>query len=98
MAGVISGIPRLPASSSKARINRFNAGVGFKSPEQVTIKGNLQIQVINSDVVHTGAMPSSPEDGDMFLLVQGDVTSVRLCFAYGGVWYEEVLTAMSSSP
>ena len=96
MAGVINGMNRGPKFPPRAR--RASAKLALTDPSQVQITGNLQIQVINSDVVHTGAMPSSPEDGDMFLLVQGDVTSVRLCFAYGGVWYEEVLTAMSSSP
>ena len=43
MAGVISGVPRLPASSSKARINRFNAGVGFKNSDMVEVRGNIQI-------------------------------------------------------
>ena len=94
MAGVISGIPRLPASSSKARINRFNAGVGFKSSEKVVVKGNIQIQVVNSNYTDTTDLPASPVDGQMVLLVEGAEVSFRLCIAYDGEWYEEVLTQM----
>jgi len=94
MAGVIGGVPRLPASSSKARMNRFNAGVGFKSSEQVTISGTLPIEVISS--VHTDStdLPLYPVNGTMILLISGD-GSRRICTAFGNIWYEEVLTQMS---
>ena len=95
MAGVISGIPRLPASSSKARINRFNAGVGFKSSDMVEVRGNIQIQIITSDHTDTTDLPADPDDGQMILLIEGASISVRLCVAYGGEWHEEVLSEMS---
>jgi hypothetical protein len=95
MAGVIGGIPRLPASSSKARINRFNAGVGFKSSEIVEVRGNIQIQIITSSHTDSTDLPASPEDGQMILLIEGAAVSARLCIAYGGTWYEEVLSQMS---
>ena len=95
MAGVISGGPRLPASSSKARINRFNAGVGFKSSDMVEVRGNIQIQIITSDHTDTTDLPADPDDGQMILLIEGASISVRLCVAYGGEWHEEVLSEMS---
>ena len=95
MAGVISGVPRLPASSSKARINRFNAGVGFKSADMVEVRGNIQIQIITSDHTDTTDLPADPDDGQMILLIEGASISVRLCVAYGGEWHEEVLSEMS---
>lgn len=95
MAGVIGGIPRLPASSSKARINRFNAGVGFKSSEIVEVRGNIQIQIVTSSYTDSTDLPVSPEDGQMILLIEGAAVSARLCIAYGGIWYEEVLSQMS---
>jgi len=95
MAGVISGVPRLPASSSKARINRFNAGVGFKSSDMVEVRGNIQIQIITSDHTDTTDLPADPDDGQMILLIEGASISVRLCVAYGGEWHEEVLSEMS---
>ena len=95
MAGVISGIPRLPASSSKARINRFNAGVGFKSSDLVEVRGNIQIQIITSNHTDTTDLPADPDDGQMILLIEGASISVRLCVAYGGEWHEEVLSEMS---
>jgi hypothetical protein len=97
MAGVISGIPRLPASSSKARINRFNAGVGFKSSDLVDVKGKIKIKIVTSDYTDTTDLPaadSGPGDGQILLLVSAD-GSRRLCLAYGGIWYEEVLSQMS---
>ena len=95
MAGVISGVPRLPASSSKARINRFNAGVGFKSSDMGEVRGNIQIQIITSDHTDTTDLPADPDDGQMILLIEGASISVRLCVAYGGEWHEEVLSEMS---
>ena len=95
MAGVISGVPRLPASSSKARINRFNAGVGFKSSDMVEVRGNIQIQIITSNHTDTTDLPADPDDGQMILLIEGASISVRLCVAYGGEWHEEVLSEMS---
>jgi hypothetical protein len=94
MAGVISGIPRLPASSSKARINRFNAGVGFKSSDMVDVRGNLQVQVITSDHTDSTDLPANPDDGQMVFMYSAD-TSTRLCIAYAGNWFEEVLSEMS---
>jgi hypothetical protein len=95
MAGVIDGMNRGP--KSPPRLRRANAKLALTDPDQVQITGNIHVQVINSEVFHVGAMPTSPEDGQMFLLVEGDSTSVRLCFAYDGTWYEEVLTEMASS-
>lgn len=94
MAGVIGGIPRLPASSSKARINRFNAGVGFKSSDMVEVRGNIQIQVVTSTHTDTTDLPSGAEDGQMVFLYSSD-GSRRLCTHYAGIWYEEVLSQMS---
>ena len=94
MAGVIGGIPRLPASSSKARINRFNAGVGFKSSDIVDVRGNIRIQVITSIHTDTTDLPTGAEDGQMVFLYSDD-GSRRLCIYYSGIWYEEVLSQMS---
>ena len=94
MAGVISGIPRLPASSSKARLNRFNNGVGFKSSEMVDVRGNIRVQVITSDYTDSRDLPTSADNGQMAFMYSAD-TSARLCVYYAGHWYEEVLTQMS---
>jgi len=94
MAGVIGGIPRLLASSSKARINRFNAGVGFKSSDMVDVRGNIQVQVVTSEHTDTTDLPSGAEDGQMVFLYSSD-GSRRLCVHYGGNWFEEVLSQMS---
>jgi hypothetical protein len=95
MAGVIGGIPRLPASSSKARMNRFNAGVGFKSSDLVEVRGNIQIQIITSNHTDTTDLPADPDDGQMILLYEFASATARLCIAYAGNWHEEVLSQMS---
>jgi|TARA_R110000787_G_scaffold83082_1_gene179262 hypothetical protein len=94
MAGVIGGVPRLPASSSKARMNRFNAGVGFKSSDQVKISGSISIEIVTSDQTDSTDLPSSPDNGKMVFLYSSD-GSRRLCIYYAGIWYEEVLSQMS---
>lgn len=94
MAGVIGGIPRLPASSSKARINRFNAGVGFKNADMVQISGSIAIEIVTSDHTDITDLPSSPDNGKMVFLYSSDNTR-RLCIYYEGNWYEEVLTQMT---
>jgi hypothetical protein len=94
MAGVIGGIPRLPASSSKARINRFNAGVGFKNADIVEINGSISIEIVTSDQTDSTDLPSNPDDGKMVFLYSSD-GSRRLCIHYAGIWYEEVLSQMS---
>ena len=86
MAGVIGGVPRLPASSSKARLNRFNSGVGFKSAEQVTITGTVAVEIITSDHSDSTDLPIDPVDGKMVLLYI-DAANPKLCTAYGGNWY-----------
>jgi hypothetical protein len=95
MAGVISGIPRLPASSSKARINRFNAGVGFKSSDLVDVRGNIRVQIILSEHTDSTDLPINADNGQMVFMHDIIGPSTRLCIYYAGTWYEEVLTAMS---
>ena len=86
MAGVIGGVPRLPAASSKARLNRFNSGVGFKRAEQVTITGTVAIEIFTSDVADSTDLPNDPVDGKMVLLIP-DAAARKVCIAYGGNWY-----------
>ena len=97
MTGVIGGIPRLPASSSKSRMNRFNNGVGFKSSDMVEVTANVHIKVITSshtDITDLPPANSGPGDGQIVLLISSD-GSRRLCMAWGGYWFEEVLSQMS---
>jgi hypothetical protein len=86
MAGVIGGIPRLPASSSKARINRFNAGVGFKSADIVTITGTVAVEIFVSDYADSTDLPNDPVDGKIVLLIP-DAADRKICIAHGGYWY-----------
>jgi hypothetical protein len=90
MAGAISGVPRLPGSSSKSRINRFNAGVGFKDPDQVRIQGRM-----TSPVVSPATMPANPEDGETVLLYDSTGPEVSIAIHYGGLWYKAVATAIT---
>ena len=92
MAGVINGMNRGPKFPPRAR--RAGAKLALTDPDQVQIKGNIQIQIVFSDEIDTTDLPSSAEDGQMVLLVSGD-GSRRLCIRYGGSWYAEVLSIMS---
>ena len=84
MAGAISGVPRLPASSSKSRVNRFNAGVGFKDPDQVRIHGRMTSTV----VLGASNLPASPEDGETVLLYESTGPVIAIAIHYGGLCYK----------
>ena len=94
MAGVIGGIPRLPASSSKARVNRFNAGVGFKNADIVTINGSVAIEIIDSDYADSTDLPQDPVDGKMVLLYV-DADNVKLCIGHAGAWFATSVTFLA---
>lgn len=91
MAGVIGGIPRLPASSSKARINRFNAGVGFKNPKDVRVQGRMTSTV----VLGAANLPANPEDGETVLLYESTGPVIAIVIHYGGLWYKAVTEAIT---
>lgn len=93
MAGVINGMNRGPKFPPRAR--RAGAKLALTDPDQVQIKGNIQIQIITSSHTDSTDLPASPDDGQMILLIEGASISARLCIAYGGTWYEEVLSQMS---
>jgi hypothetical protein len=93
MAGVINGMNRGPKFPPRAR--RAGAKLALTDPDQVQIKGNIQIQIITSSHTDSTDLPASPDDGQMILLIEGASVSARLCIAYGGTWYEEVLSQMS---
>ena len=93
MAGVINGMNRGPKFPPRAR--RAGAKLALTDPDQVQIKGNIQIQIVTSSHTDSTDLPASPEDGQMILLIEGASVSARLCIAYGGTWYEEVLSQMS---
>lgn len=92
MAGVINGMNRGPKFPPRAR--RAGAKLALTDPDQVQIKGSIQIQVVTSDHADTTDLPSSAYDGQMVFLYSSD-GSRRLCIHYGGIWYEEVLSQMS---
>jgi|TARA_R110000824_G_scaffold394106_1_gene593703 hypothetical protein len=95
MAGVIGGVPRLPGSSSKSRINRFNAGVGFKSSDIVEVTANVKIKIVTSDQTDSTDLPDATLGNGQIVLMYSSDGSARLCVAYAGHWFEEVLTQMS---
>ena len=95
MAGVIGGVPRLPGSSSKSRINRFNAGVGFKSSDIVEVTANVKIKIVNSDQTDSTDLPDATLGNGQIVLMYSSDGSARLCVSYNGHWFEEVLTQMS---
>ena len=91
MAGAISGVPRLPASSSKPRINRFNAGVGFKDPDQVRVKGRITSTV----VLGSSNLPANPENGETVLLYDSTGPEVAIAIHYAGSWYKVAASLVS---
>jgi hypothetical protein len=91
--GIIGGMNRGPKFPPRAR--RAGARLALTDPDQIEIRGNIQIQIIVSDHTDTTDLPVSPDDGQMVLLIEGASISVRLCVAYGGEWHEEVLSEMS---
>ena len=93
MGGVINGMNRGPKFPPRAR--RAGAKLALTDPDQVQITGNIQIQIIASSHTDTTDLPSNPDDGHTILLIEGAALSVRLCIAYSGNWYEEVLSRMS---
>ena len=95
MAGVIGGVPRLPGSSSKSRINRFNAGVGFKSSDIVEVTANVKIKIVNSDQTDSTDLPDATLGNGQIVFMYSSDGSARLCVSYNGHWFEEVLTQMS---
>ena len=92
MAGVINGMNRGPKFPPRAR--RAGAKLALTDPDQVQIKGNIQIQIVTSDHADTTDLPASAYDGQMVFLYSSD-GSRRLCVHYGGNWFEEVLSQMS---
>jgi len=92
MAGVINGMNRGPKFPPRAR--RAGAKLALTDPDQVQIKGSIQIQVVTSDHADTTDLPGSAYDGQMVFLYSSD-GSRRLCIHYAGIWYEEVLSQMS---
>ena len=92
MAGVINGMNRGPKFPPRAR--RAGAKLALTDPDQVQIKGNIQIQVVTSEHTDMTDLPSGAEDGQMVFLYSSD-GSRRLCIHYDGNWYEEVLSQMS---
>jgi len=90
--GIIGGMNRGPKFPPRAR--RAGAKLALTDPDQVQIKGNIQIQVVTSKHTDTTDLPGSAYDGQMVFLYSSD-GSRRLCVHYGGIWYEEVLSQMS---
>ena len=85
MAGVIAGVPRLPSSSSKARINRFNNGVGFKDATQVVVTGILTPPLyIGTASEH---LPAAPTTGQVVVLSNAEEAGPALCMYYNGSWW-----------
>jgi hypothetical protein len=97
--GIIGGMNRGPKFPPRAR--RAAAKLALTDPDQIEITGNIAIQtkfmipIVNSDHTDSTDLPTSPDDGQMVLLVEGASISVRLCIAFGDTWYEEVLSVMS---
>jgi hypothetical protein len=92
MAGVINGMNRGPKFPPRAR--RAGAKLALTDPDQVQIKGNIQIQVVTSEHTDMTDLPSGADNGQMVFLYSSD-GSRRLCIHYDGNWYEEVLSQMS---
>jgi len=90
--GIIGGMNRGPKFPPRAR--RAGAKLALTDPDQVQIRGNIQVQVITSDHTDTTDLPTGAEDGQMVFLYSSD-GSRRLCIYYSGIWYEEVLSQMS---
>ena len=96
--GIIGGMNRGPKFPPRAR--RAAAKLALTDPDQVQIKGNVEIQtkfnlpVVTSEHTDSTDLPASPEDGQMVFMYSAD-TSTRLCIAYAGNWFEEVLSEMS---
>ena len=90
--GIIGGMNRGPKFPPRAR--RAGAKLALTDPDQVQIKGSIQIQVVTSEHTDTTDLPASAYDGQMVFLYSSD-GSRRLCVHYGGNWFEEVLSQMS---
>jgi hypothetical protein len=90
--GIIGGMNRGPKFPPRAR--RAGAKLALTDPDQVQIRGNIQIQVISSAHTDTTDLPANPDDGQIVLMYSID-NSARLCIAFSGNWYEEVLSLMS---
>ena len=91
--GIIGGMNRGPKFPPRAR--RAGAKLALTDPDQIQIRGNIQIQIIVSDHTDITDLPANADDGQMILLIETAAASVRLCIHYGGNWYEEVLSQMS---
>jgi len=96
--GIIGGMNRGPKFPPRAR--RAAAKLALTDPDQIEIRGNIEIQtklilpVVTSDHTDSTDLPSSPDNGQIVFMYSAD-TSARLCIHYAGIWYEEVLTQMS---
>jgi hypothetical protein len=93
VGGVISGMNRGPKFPPRAR--RAGAKLALTDPGQVEIRGNIQIQIINTEHTDSTDLPTNATNGQMVLMHDVISPSTRLCIYYAGTWYEEVLTAMS---
>lgn len=91
--GIIGGLNRGPKFPPRSR--RANARLALTEAEKVTISGNVNITVVTSDDTDSTDLDSNPDDGSIVLLVGGGGSTIKLCVAYGGNWYEETLTQMS---
>ena len=91
--GLIGGLNRGPKFPPRAR--RANARLALTDAEQITVNGAIAIPVVTSYETYSTDLNSSPADGEIVLLYGGGGSTVKLCVAYGGNWYEETLTQMS---
>jgi len=90
--GIIGGMNRGPKFPPRAR--RAGARLALTDPDQIQIRGNIQIQIITSDYTDSRDLPTNVDNGQMVFMYSAD-TSARLCIYYAGDWYEEVLSQMS---
>ena len=91
--GLIGGLNRGPKFPPRAR--RANARLALTDAEQITVNGAIAIPVVTSDETDSTDLNSSPADGEIVLLYGGGGSTIKLCVAYGGNWYSEILDQLS---
>ena len=91
--GVLSNAPRDPSHGSRQR--RLSNQLSTAPASTVTLTANTVIPVVTSDETDPTDLNTNPADGEITLLFGGGGSTVKLCVAYGGNWYEETLTQMS---
>ena len=89
--GIIGGMNRGPKFPPRAR--RAGAKLALTDPDQIQIRGNIQIQIVTSDHTDSRDLPLNPDNGQVVFMYSADGTT-RLCVYYGGHWHEEVLSQM----